>query len=314
MAATGGQRYCLGVGVTVRPYEDRDLQPLSMRLAKACTWVPLNRVLAEKLGPAAGGEEPLIAVADAGGRPAAVAVLSHKWIRLLAVAPELRGQGLGSALLQWCEEQASARGMTELSCCDEPGNYLSPGIELMDRDTLDWLQRRGFKRHRENHSLLIDVQDNPKISPEAVERAMQHCRERGYQLRRLPPQERGGLVAHIAATLSMGWAAEVDRAGRAPSALWIASSADALAGFAAHDGNNRGLGWFGPAWTDEAHRGHGIGAALVLACLRDVADAGHQQCMISWIGPRKFYDQVAGIAGELRFAVMRKPLTPSSAP
>ncbi|MBT8494609.1 MAG: GNAT family N-acetyltransferase [Deltaproteobacteria bacterium] len=263
------------------------------------------------MGPAADGTDPQIAVIDVAGRPAAVAVLSDRWVRLLAVAVEHRGQGLGSALLSWCEELARERGVTELSCCDEPGNYLSPGIELADRATLQWLERRGFRRHGENYSLLIDLQDNPKISAETVAMAIEKCQRAGYGLRRIEPTERGALVARIARTLSPAWAAEVDRAAHAPSGLWIASTDDALVGFAAHDGNNRGLGWFGPAWTDEAHRGHGIGAALVLACLRDVADAGHLQCTISWIGPRKFYDQVATIAGELRFAVMRKLLTAS---
>ena len=77
--------------------------------------------------------------------------------------------------------------------------------------------------------------------------------------------------------------------------------------FAAHDGNNRGLGWFGPTGTWPAHRGQGLGEALLLACLVDVA-ASHAQCEVAWIGPRPFYDKVAGIASERRFVTFTKPL------
>ena len=76
--------------------------------------------------------------------------------------------------------------------------------------------------------------------------------------------------------------------------------------FAAHDGNNSGLGWFGPTGTWPAHRGHGLGEALLLACLVDVA-AEHERCEVAWIGPRPFYDKVAGIALDRHFVVLTKP-------
>ncbi len=81
----------------------------------------------------------------------------------------------------------------------------------------------------------------------------------------------------------------------------------AYCAFAAHDGNNRGLGWVGPTGTWPAHRGQGLGEALLLACLVDVA-AAHPQCEVAWIGPRPFYDKVAGIAAERRFVLLQKRL------
>jgi hypothetical protein len=120
------------------------------------------------------------------------------------------------------------------------------------------------------------------------------------------------LSAAVAAEFSSQWAFEVERAlACSPIGAHLAwsRSADELAGFAVHDGNNQGLGWFGPAGTFAAHRRRGIGEALLLACLADVADAGHRSCTIAWIGPRAFYERSAGINGERQFVVLRKDLS-----
>jgi hypothetical protein len=61
--------------------------------------------------------------------------------------------------------------------------------------------------------------------------------------------------------------------------------------------------------TWPAHRGRGLGAALLCACLVDVAAAGHERCEVAWIGPRHFYEQAAGVAGERRFVAMEKELS-----
>lgn len=78
--------------------------------------------------------------------------------------------------------------------------------------------------------------------------------------------------------------------------------------FAAHDGNNRGLGWFGPTGTWPAHRGKGLGEALLMACLVDVGRE-HARCEVAWIGPRPFYDKVAGIVEDRRFVLLARELT-----
>jgi hypothetical protein len=46
---------------------------------------------------------------------------------------------------------------------------------------------------------------------------------------------------------------------------------------------------------------------LLVACLVDVADH-HARCEVAWIGPRPFYDKVAGIAAERRFVVLHRDL------
>ena len=65
----------------------------------------------------------------------------------------------------------------------------------------------------------------------------------------------------------------------APGGVHVATRDGAHCAFAAHDGNNRGLGWFGPTGTWPGHRGKGLGEALLLACLVDVA-RDHERCEI----------------------------------
>ena len=104
------------------------------------------------------------------------------------------------------------------------------------------------------------------------------------------------------------WPFELARALAAvPAGVHVALKDGAYCAFAAHDGNNRGLGWFGPTGTWPAHRGQGLGEVLLVACLVDVADA-HPRCEVAWIGPRPFYEKVAGIVAERRFVVMTRPL------
>jgi GNAT superfamily N-acetyltransferase len=104
------------------------------------------------------------------------------------------------------------------------------------------------------------------------------------------------------------WPFELARAlGGDPPGVHVAIGDGAYCAFAAHDGNNRGLGWFGPTGTWPAHRGRGLGEALLLACLVDVA-AHHAQCEVAWLGPRPFYDKVAGIAADRRFVVLTRAL------
>ncbi|HEX9105241.1 MAG TPA: GNAT family N-acetyltransferase, partial [Polyangia bacterium] len=81
--------------------------------------------------------------------------------------------------------------------------------------------------------------------------------------------------------------------------------AGAPVAFAAADGNNQGLGWFGPAGTDPAHRGKRLGEALLVRCLEDVRglpEAG----VIAWIGPKEFYRKTVGAVDDRRFVTLER--------
>ncbi|HET7505514.1 MAG TPA: GNAT family N-acetyltransferase [Kofleriaceae bacterium] len=281
-------------------------------LSAACRFDRAAEVADEKLfgdGPA-GPPQPL--GAWDGEALVGVAAVAGRTLRVLAVAPAARRCGTGSALLSACIDAARAAGAPALRTLDQPGNYLAPGIDERNVEAIGWLERRGFRRLPElRTNVLIDVRGNPRVSAARAVELAASAAQRGYEVRRARAVEQALLDA-VAVEFGGAWPFELARALAAdPPGVHVALRDGAYAAFAAHDGNNRGLGWFGPTGTWPAHRGQGLGEALLVACLVDVA-AHHAQCEVAWIGPRPFYDKVAGIAGERRFHVHVRDLGPDA--
>lgn len=277
----------------IEPLERGDLDAAAALLERV--WPGGAVVAAEKLFEP-GTAEPRAFAARESGELAGLAVVAGRYLRVMAVDPAHRGRGVGAALL-------AAAGSGELIAAAEPGNYLTPGVDAGDAETLGWLERRGFARRGEAVSLLIDVAGNPAVTRQRLDAATDRLLAAGYAIGAV---DNAAVAAEVERQYGAAWGREVARAARVFTAR---DRGGGLAGFAARDGNNRGLGGFGPAATRPEHRGQGVGAALLLACLLDVAAAGHARCTVGWIGPRAFYQRVAGIAGERRYVQMRRPST-----
>jgi len=295
--------------VRIEPLERSELPAAAALLATACAFDRAAEVAEEKLfgdGPT-GAPQPL--VAWDGGELVGVAAVAANRIRLLAVLPSARGRGVGGALLDACSAAARAAGATALRTLDQPGNYLAPGIDERNTETIGWLERRGWRRHGDARvNVWIEVRGNPRVSAARAGELAAMAASHGYEIRRARSDERALLEA-VATEFGGAWSFELARAlDHDPAGVHVALKDGAYCGFAAHDGNNRGLGWFGPTGTWPAHRGHGLGEALLIACLVDVA-RHHARCEVAWIGPRAFYDKVAGIAEERRFVVLTRELS-----
>jgi len=248
------------------------------------------------------------------GRLVGVAVVSARWLRLLAVDSPAHGRGVGTALLARATAHARAGGERVVRTSDQPGNYLTPGVDARDHETLAWLERRGFARVGARESWRVGLAGNPLVSPERAAAFEADLRTRGYAVRRAAAADAPSLLPWLAAHFTDGWAFEVGRALELePPAVHVAvrETQGALVAFAAHDGNNRGLGEFGPAGTLPAHRGQGLGAALLVRSLLDVAAAGHADSVIPWVGPGEHYRRAVGAVPDRRFAVLeRAPVAP----
>jgi GNAT superfamily N-acetyltransferase len=243
-------------------------------------------------------------VARRGGEIVGLATVAGASLRLLAVAPGARCAGVGSALLANAERRALAQGETDLTVFAEPGNYLAPGIAEEDVDTHGWLERRGFRVVATHVNLLVDP-----AAERPLEERLAALTARGYFVDRARPEEAVAVSSWVEDRFGQAWGIETWRAFQAPTpAVHLARRAEELVAFAVHDGNNRGLGWFGPAGTLEPHRGRGLATVLLWACLRDIAAAGHRRATIAWIGPRDFYQRAAAVVGERRYTSMTKEL------
>ncbi len=295
----------------LRRLRERDLESLPDALADACSWIDLPTIIAEKLDVGTERKQPRVWVADGDdGSIAGIAVVSGDRLRLLVVARTERGHGIGSALLQAAEDQTAAFS-ERLRTGDEAGNYVAPGIDERDQETVKWFERRGYRRIAENQSLIVGLENNAKVTEVERKRAVAKCQSRGYSIKRLAPTASPAPISEIEREHGRAWALEVERAVADPSGVFVARSGGKLAAFAAYDGNNRGLASFGPAATWPAHQRKGLGAALLLCCLCDAAKRGHVEIMISWIGPRDFYDRVVGIHATRKFIVLEKSLPQS---
>jgi GNAT superfamily N-acetyltransferase len=276
-------------------------------LRRACAFDRAAEVADEKLfGAWPGGWKGGALGAFDGGTLVGVAAWAGRWIRLLAVDPPARGKGAGSALVAEIERRAHAAGATRLRTGDQAGNYLSPGVDARSEDTIAWLERRGFRRVAEVENLSVRLVDNPLVTAARAAELAAAAADRGYDVKRAEDEP---VAAFARDTFAPAWGFEVERALRVGGVhVAIERGTGQLAAFAAHDGNNQGLGWFGPAGTAEAHRGKGLGQALLLPCLLDVAAAGHSHGVIAWIGPREFYARTAGAVGDRRFVVLERAL------
>ena len=123
--------------------------------------------------------------------------------------------------------------------------------------------------------------------------ALDEAARHGVAVRRPEPWERDLTVGWVRATFSDGWAAECDLAFTTrPASCFVAIRHQSLVGFACHDCTRRNF--FGPAGVDPATRGLGCGAALTLAALASMRDAGYAYAIIGGVGPAQFYAKVAG--------------------
>ncbi|MBK8432237.1 MAG: GNAT family N-acetyltransferase [Chloroflexi bacterium] len=101
------------------------------------------------------------------------------------------------------------------------------------------------------------------------------------------------LLRWIETTFDAGWASECSvTLGRQPVACWMAHRDGQILGFACYDATAKGM--FGPMGVDETVRGHGLGRALLIATLHDMASQGYAYAVIGGVGPAEFYTRTVG--------------------
>ena len=298
--------------ITVEDLPRSALDAARALLERACPFDPVGSVAEEKLfGPSPGPFASATLGAWANGTLVGVSAQAGRWLRLIAVDPDARERGVGHALLDEIISRARVAGVHKLRVGDQPGNYLAPGVDERNAVLLEWLEKRGFQWWGGNANLKVPLTGNPLVSEERARAQAEAADAHGFALRRATLADAAALD-ELAREFLPSWAFEAELAlrGNDPPAVHVAvqRASGRLAAFAAHDGNNRGLGWFGPAGSRPEYRGKGLGVALLVRCLLDVAATGAEHATIAWIGPREFYEQQVGAVDDRMFVVMERPL------
>lgn len=198
---------------------------------------------------------------------AGIAVSCGRYLRLLAVLPERRGSGIGTALLR--DSGAAVIGA-------EPGNYFLPGI--LERDA-GFFTRRGYVQTASTWNLHVDLVSSAPLPDPALQAPIDDS-----------------FLSFVRREFGRTWAFE---ASRAAAGFYIPDVA-----FAVIEANNRGLGTFGPTGVAKALRGRGHGRAVLLAALAALARRGYPRAIIPWTDAVDFYRRTCGAEPAHRFVTL----------
>jgi GNAT superfamily N-acetyltransferase len=265
----------------IRKATRADLPRLAELFAKANDApYDLVRVTEEKcFGAGVNGDAEVRVFGDFAG----VSVTCGKSLRILAVDRNQRMRGIGSALLA----DAESRGARIVAA--EAGNYFTPGIVTTDEATIEFFVKRGYQEIASTQNLVADVGSGE------------------WEAIRATPATRDRVLAFIEKEFGGIWRFEASRAfENDPPTMFYAEVDGEIAGFAAHEANNRGLGFFGPTGVAEKHRGRGLGARLLHASLIDLHRLGYEHAIIPWTNAIDFYRKTCGATVADRFVTLAR--------
>jgi len=244
----------------------------------------LVRVAEEKCFGEGVSGVPEVRCIERNTRIVGASVTCGRFLRILAVARDARRQGLGAQLLA----DAEARGAVVVAA--EAGNYFTPGIVDTDEASLAFFRKRGYLETRWTHNLDVGTE----FAADAGVRRPSH-------------DERERVLAFVEETFGRIWRFEAAKAfDREIPTIFIAEDANEITGFAVHDVNNRGLGFFGPTGVAPTLRGRGNGCRLLRASLADLHRLGHARAVIPWTDALDFYRKCSDARPAHRFVAFAK--------
>jgi mycothiol synthase len=279
---------------TVQTWRDDQLEAVVALLNRASAYAtfPLDQIR-ENLASDRGAEPDLRLAVRRGRDPIAAAAGTRRgevaYVKLLAVDPSARRQGVGSALLAELERRLVAAGATTLRVFADAPHYLRPGVDFRDTPFVSFLERRGFQQRRAVCNMTADLATAP-LDTAADEARLS---EQGFEVGRLRADEAEPFDRYLAERWGESWRVEgMASLRRDPISTHVARRDGRIVGFATHSVS--GPGQFGPMGTDQELRGRGVGAVLLRRCLADQRAAGLPECDIQWVGPKGFYADHVG--------------------
>lgn len=117
--------------------------------------------------------------------------------------------------------------------------------------------------------------------------------QQGIEVRRAMAPEKLLVVDWVLENFGKHWASECDVSfSNQPISCYIAVKDKEIIGFGCY--NSTVKDFFGPTGVRSDMRGHGIGKALLLACLKALKAEGYAYAIIGGAGPKDFYAKIVG--------------------
>lgn len=228
------------------------------------------------------------------------------YIKLLAVAPKLQQSGIGSAIYKQLEQRCRDLGALEIRVAESAPNYLHPGVDERNVAAIAFFTKHHYGEIGRACNMTVDLGQWEKEYRQAA-----FGTDPSHPIRVV--RATSAYAPAIREFINLHWPTwwgEVSVALRnAPISLFLALEEGKVIGFAAHDANNRGTGWFGPMGTCPQQRGRGIGRVLLAHCLDDMRRQGNESATIPWVGPVDFYRHHCGAVVDRHFVRLAKSLT-----
>jgi GNAT superfamily N-acetyltransferase len=139
-----------------------------------------------------------------------------------------------------------------------------------------------------NLDLLVKLYDLPELDP-----VLTAQKDQGIEIRRGIPPEKHVIVNWVRDNCNMRYASECEMAfSHHPVSCYIVVDNGQLVGFACYEATCKDF--FGPMEVLSSAQGRGVGKALLLACLYDMAAQGYAYAIIGRAGPFEFYRKTVG--------------------
>ncbi len=230
------------------------------------------------------------------------------YVTLLAVAPDVRGRGVGSALIQRAEGYLAGRGCTRALVSPYAPGYFIPGVDVVAyAEGLCFLEGRGYAVTSTPIAMEADL-TAMRVPDWVLERERQLQGDgtvvEPYTTARIP-----ALFAFLRAHFPGDWqrfaraAADRIEQGEPSSRLWIALHGDDVVGYAHHEVER-----FGPIGVAPEWRGMGIGQVLMYRTLNSMRRQGLHTAWFLWTDERTASRLYAGAGFRVtrKFAVLAK--------
>ncbi|MEN1967379.1 GNAT family N-acetyltransferase [Lentibacillus sp. N15] len=222
------------------------------------------------------------------------------WIQILLVDQEVRGQGIGSRLLNHAESELVAEGAKQILLGKDPYHYF-PGIPGEYQETAKWFERRGYVHTGNEYDLMREYTiEEGKILPELD----------GVEFALLEKQGQHDFLAFLHRCFPGRWEYEAIhyfRKGGTGREFMVLKKNDRIIGFCRiNDGQSpyiaqnvywsplfkEELGGAGPLGIDANERGQGYGLAIVEAGLAFLRQRNIRRIVIDWTGLVDFYKKL----------------------